>query len=293
MTLINPRFALLAAPAVLALALAACGGSKPPADTAATDTVGESGTATDVAPDAAPVDELAAREEELAKREAELALKEKEAELARREAELAAREKTASKPAATTTRPASSTASTSTAAKPVAAAPKPVVVPAGTTVSVEITQAVTTKTAKIGDAVVARLSQPLVVDGRTVAAAGAEVRGSVSDVYSGSHEVGGTPKLGIALSQLALANGTTAQISAGIVQEGTRESGKDAAKIAGGAVLGAVIGHQVDGGGAGKVVGGLLGAGAGAAAAKRTGGDIEVPAGTVIGFVLNAPFEMK
>jgi hypothetical protein len=286
MTLINPRLALFAAPAVLALALAACGGSKPPDETAATEAAGEAQTAAE----AAPVDELAAREEELAKREAELALKEKEAELARREAELAAREKSASRPAATS-KPAASTASTS--AKPVAAAPKPVVVPAGTAISVEIVNPISTKTAKVGDAVVARLSQPLTVDGRTVATAGAEVRGRVTDVYSGSQEIGGTPKLGVALTELALANGSTAQISAGIVQEGARESGKDAAKIGAGAVLGAVIGHQVDGGGAGKVIGGLVGAGAGAAAAKKTGGDIEVPVGTVIGFVLNSPIEMK
>lgn len=281
MTLIKPRLALFVAPAVLALALGACGGSKPPAETAA----GEAETAAE----AAPVDELAAREEELAKREAELALKEKEAELARREAELAAREKSASRPAATS-KPAASTAPTS--AKPVAAAPKPVVVPAGTAMSVEIVNPISTKTAKVGDAVVARLSQPLTVDGRTVATAGADVRGRVTDVYSGSQEIGGTPKLGVALTELALANGSTAQISAGIVQEGTRESGKDAAKIGAGAVLGAVIGHQVDDD-KGKVIGGLLGAGAGAAAAKKTGGDIEVPAGTVIGFVLNSPIEMK
>lgn len=288
MTLINARFAFLAAPAVLALALAGCGGSKPPAETAATGPTGEGEAATE----AAPVDELAAREEELAKREAELALKEKEAELTRREAELAARERSASRPAATT-RPATSTASTTTAAKPVAAAPQPVVVPAGTTLSVEFVNPITTKTAKVGDPVVARLSQPLTANGRTVATAGAQVRGRVSDVYSGSQEIGGTPKLGVALTELALANGSTAQISAGILQEGARESGKDAAKIGAGAVLGAVIGHQVDGGGAGKVIGGLVGAGAGAAAAKRTGGDIEVPAGTVVGFTLNAPIEMK
>ena len=288
MTLIIPRLALLAVPAVLALALAACGGSKPPAETAATETAGEAETAAA----AAPVDELAAREEELAKREAELALKEKEAELARREAELAAREKAASRPAATS-KPTTSAASTAPAAKPVAAAPKPVVVPAGTALSVEIVNPISTKTAKVGDPVVARLSQPVTVDGRTVATAGAQVRGRVTDVYSGSQEIGGTPKLGVALAELALANGSTAQISASILQEGARESGKDAAKIGAGAVLGAVIGHQVDGGGAGKVIGGLVGAGAGAAAAKKTGGDIEVPAGTVIGFVLNSPIEMK
>jgi hypothetical protein len=289
MTLFNGRFALLAGPTVLALALAGCGGSKPPAETAAPAPAAEGEAATG----SAPVDELAAREEELAKREAELALKEKEAELARREAELAAREKSASRPAATS-KPAASTAASTAAAtpKPVAAAPKPVVVPAGTTLSVEIVNTISTKTAKVGDPVVARLSQPLTVDGRTVAVSGAEIRGRVSDVYSGSKEIGGTPKLGVALTDLALASGSTVPISAGIVQEGARESGKDAAKIGAGAVIGAVIGHQVDDD-KGKVIGGLLGAGAGAAAAKRTGGDIEVPAGTVIGFVLNTPIEVK
>jgi len=82
-------------------------------------------------------------------------------------------------------------------------------------------------------------------------------------------------------------------ITGDILQQGQRESGRDAAKIAGGAIIGAVIGHQVDGGGAGKVVGGILGGAAGAGIAKRTGGDLEVPAGTVIGFVLTTPIEMK
>ncbi len=283
MTSMYPRAALLAAPAVLAFALAACGGSKAPEEAAA--------PAADAAAEA-PVDELAAREEALAQREAELAMKEKESELARREAEIAAREKAASKPAAAPRPATSASAAPSPAPKPVAAAPKPVVVPAGTSLSVELTQAVTTRTAKIGDVFSARLSQPLVVDGRTVASAGAEVKGRVTDVYSGSQEIGGTPKLGLALSELRLENGTTAQIAAGIVQEGARESGKDAAKIAGGAVLGAVLGHQVDDK-KGKVIGGLLGAGAGAAVAKRTGGDLEVTAGTVIPFALTSPFEMK
>lgn len=289
MTPMFPRASLLAVPAVLLLALAGCGGSKTPAEPAA-NAPEAAAPAAEQAPAEDSAAALAAREEELAKREAELALKEKEAELAKREAELAAREKAASKPASAT-RPATQTAS-APAAKPVAAAPKPVVVPAGTTIKVEITQTVSTKTARVGDPVVARLSEALTADGRTVATAGAEVRGRVSEVYSGSKEIGGTPKLGIALTELTLADGSKAQLQAALLQEGQRESGKDAAKIAGGAILGAVIGHQVDDD-KGKVIGGLLGAGAGAAAAKRTGGDIEVPAGTVIGFVLNAPIEMK
>jgi hypothetical protein len=39
----------------------------------------------------------------------------------------------------------------------------------------------------------------------------------------------------------------------------------------------------------GKIIGGLLGAAAGAAAAKKTGTEVELPAGTVLGFTLNSP----
>ncbi|HSN72778.1 MAG TPA: glycine zipper 2TM domain-containing protein, partial [Steroidobacteraceae bacterium] len=67
---------------------------------------------------------------------------------------------------------------------------------------------------------------------------------------------------------------------------------RDTAKIVGGAAAGAIIGHQIDDDN-GKVIGGLLGGAAGAVAAKKTGGEIAIPAGTVILVGLDAPFEVS
>ncbi|MBM4219615.1 MAG: glycine zipper 2TM domain-containing protein [Gammaproteobacteria bacterium] len=59
----------------------------------------------------------------------------------------------------------------------------------------------------------------------------------------------------------------------------------DTAKIAGGAVAGGVIGHQLDSD-QGKIIGALIGAAAGTAAAKNTGKEVVLPAGTVVGLTL-------
>ncbi|HEY7753161.1 MAG TPA: glycine zipper 2TM domain-containing protein [Steroidobacteraceae bacterium] len=258
-------------PMVLAaLALAACGSKTPP-------TSEEPEVQAQIEQD----DELKAKEEELARREAELALKEKEQELARREAELAqATAKPKAKPAATAPAPAP---------KPVASGPKQYTVPAGTSLSVELPAAISTKTARVGDRVSAYLTSDLVVDGKVIAKAGALLQGSVSSVVSGSKKIGGTPELGLTFDNLTLADGSDALVRGSVTQVAAKsDTARDTAKIAGGALAGAVIGHQVDSD-KGKIIGGILGAAAGAAAAKKTGTEVELPAGTVLGFTLNAP----
>jgi biotin carboxyl carrier protein len=259
--------------ALAAFALAACGSKTPP-------TSEEPEVQAQIEQD----DELKAKEEELARREAELALKEKEQELARREAELAkATTKPAAKPAAKTPAPAPAPA------PKVATGPKQYTVPAGTSLSVELPAAITTKTARVGDRVSAYLTSDLVVDGKVVAKAGALLQGSVSSVVSGSQKIGGTPELGLTFDNLTLADGSDTQVNGSVTQVAAKsDTARDTAKIAGGAIAGAVIGHQVDGD-KGKIIGGLLGAAAGAAAAKKTGTEVELPAGTVLGFTLNSP----
>jgi len=49
-----------------------------------------------------------------------------------------------------------------------------------------------------------------------------------------------------------------------------------------------VIGHQIDSD-KGKVIGALIGAAAGTAAAKKTGKEVVLPAGTVVGMTLESP----
>jgi biotin carboxyl carrier protein len=262
-------------PALLAaITLAACGSKAPP-------TSEEPEVQAQIDKDA----ELKAKEEELARKEAELALKEKEQDLARREAELAkATTKAQTKPKAPAAAPAPAPAP-----KPVASGPKQYTVPAGTSLSVELPAAISTKTARVGDRVSAYLSNDLVVDGKVIAKAGALLQGSVTSVVSGSRQIGGTPELGLRFDNLTLADGSDTQVNGSISQAAAKsDTGRDAAKIAGGAIAGAVIGHQIDSD-KGKIIGGLLGAAAGAAAAKKTGSEVELPAGTVLGFTLNSP----
>ncbi|HEU0225660.1 MAG TPA: glycine zipper 2TM domain-containing protein [Steroidobacteraceae bacterium] len=255
--------------ALAALALAACGSKTP-------ETSEDPAVQAQIEEDA----ELKAKEEELARREAELALKEKEQELARREADLA---KATSRPAAKKPAPAPAPA------PQVAAGPKQYTVPAGTSISVELPAAISSKTARVGDRVSAYLTSDLVVDGKVLARAGGLLQGSVSSVVSGSQRIGGTPELGLRFDNLTLADGNDTPVNGTVTQVAEKsDTARDTAKIVGGAAAGAVIGHQVDGD-KGKIIGGLLGAAAGAAAAKKTGTEVELPAGTVLGFTLNSP----
>lgn len=267
--------------------------------------------------------DLAAREQALAAKEADLARARQEAELARarqeaelararQEAELArARHETElAKQEAALAREAAAAAAAKSAqaekapgttvstdplpatvqSQPVAQ-PTPITVPAGTRLSVNLASDVTTKTAKVGDPVHARLASDVIVNGRTAVAAGTAVHGTVTQVVSGSHKIGGVPTLGLAFDSVDLGNGKSVPIAGQIVQQGKNETAKDTGKILGGAALGAIIGHQM--GDKGKVIGGVLGGAAGAAAAEKTGGEVTLAAGSVLVFATEAPFEVN
>jgi len=281
----NSSLALILPAAMALLMLAACGEK-------ATPTSAEPAVQAEIDKDA----ELKAKEEELARKEAELALKEREQDLARREAELASKSGSASKPrpatgTASTGTASTGTASTSTAsaAKPAPSGPRQYTVPAGTSLSVQLPATITTKNARVGDRIAGNLSSDLVVNGKVIAKAGALLQGSITEVVSGSNKIGGTPTLGLNFDNLTLADGSDTRVSATIREVSAKsDTARDTAKIAGGAVIGAVIGNQTSSD-SGKVVGALIGAAAGTAAAKKTGTEVELPAGTVLGVTLNTP----
>lgn len=277
--------------AFVALTLAGCGGSKEPAEQAATPLSDDVTIVAAQAEADAAAAAQAVKEAELARLEADMTLKEREADLARREADLAAKQRAAQKAAAP--RPAATAPVKAPA--PVAKAPEAVaktyVVPAGTQMSVEIVSPITTKTARVGDRIDGRLANDVVVDGKTLVMAGAAVHGTVTEVVSGSQKIGGTPTLGLTFNQLTLTGADTVAISGRITELGKSDTGRDTAKIAGGALAGAVIGHQIDSD-KGKIIGGILGGAAGALAAKKTGTEVEVPSGTVVGFLLDDSFEV-
>jgi hypothetical protein len=175
------------------------------------------------------------------------------------------------------------------APKPAAPVAKNYTVPAGTSISVQLPAAITTKTAKVGDRISANLTNDLVIDGKTVAKAGALMQGSVTQVVSGSNTIGGTPTLGLTFDNLTFADGGDRPVNARVTQVSEKsDKGGDTAKIAGGAVAGGVIGHQISHKN-GAIFGALIGAAAGTAAAKKTGKEVSLPAGTVVGLTLDSP----
>lgn len=292
-----PASALALAAAGL-VTLAACGGPAPtPATDAAAPPAAESGPT-----EAERAAELAAKEQELAARENDLAKKEldqKEQELARQQAELTAQQeaaarqaaaaKAAAAKAASASKPASKPASTASTAKP---APVKLLVPAGTNLTMALASGISTKTAKPGDSFGAMVVSDVMVGNRVAIPAGSHVSGSVTSVVSGSSKIGGVPTLGLRFERLELPDGQQVALNGELVQQGKSDTGRDTAKILGGAAAGAVIGHQVDNSDKGKVIGGLLGGAAGAIAAKKTGTEVQLPQDSTLTIATGAPIEV-
>jgi hypothetical protein len=150
-------------------------------------------------------------------------------------------------------------------------APRSLIVPAGTRIDLTLDGGVSSQTASVGHAVTAELAAPLTVDGRTAVPAGSAVTGRVTEV-SALRRVGGRAHLAIAFDAVEV-DGRPVPIEAYWARSGRSETGKDAATIAAGAVLGTVLGNQADKNDRGKIVGGVVGAGIGTAIAASTHGD--------------------
>jgi hypothetical protein len=130
----------------------------------------------------------------------------------------------------------------------------------GTYITVRINQYLSSDRNQTGDAFAATLAQPLVVDGIVVAQRGQTVGGRVSEAKKAGR-VEGTSRLGVQLTDLTLADGSTVPIQSQMInRNGPTSVGRDAAAIGGTTALGAAIGAGV---GWGR--GAAIGAGAGAA----------------------------
>ncbi|MBS1852271.1 MAG: hypothetical protein JST79_15295 [Acidobacteria bacterium] len=180
--------------------------------------------------------------------------------------------------------PSTSTGKTETA--------KPVVIPAGTTLTVRMGQAVGSKISQAGQTFAATLATPVAVDGKTVIPAGASATGTVVDAKPLGRFKGG------ALLQLKLdsieVNGATQTIATSSVTRTLKGKGKRTAVMAGGgAGLGALIGGLA-GGGKGAAIGAVAGAGAGTGGAAFTGNkEIVIPAESALSFKLEQPLEVQ
>ena len=140
------------------------------------------------------------------------------------------------------------------AAQPAPPPPQPIVVPAGTTLTVRVGQALSSKTSQTGQTFLATLAQPVSTGGIAAIPAGSTVSGTVLT---------------------AKAKGK-----------------RTAATTGGGAAGGALIGG-IAGGGKGAAIGALIGGGAGFIGGAATGNkQIEIPVESALSFQLSAPLTL-
>jgi hypothetical protein len=143
-------------------------------------------------------------------------------------------------------------------------------VPAGTHITVRTDSQINSASAHVGQSFHANLVKPLVVDGKTIAKAGAPAKGKVTYVKSSGrlHKPG---ELTIRLTSIQLASGKTLTLSSsGFRAKGKSHTKSNVTKIGGGAAAGALIGGLA-GGGKGALIGTAVGAGAGTGVAAATG----------------------
>src|SRR5262247_2763397 len=149
--------------------------------------------------------------------------------------------------------------------------PAPINIAAGTKLRVALIDPVSSDKSHAGDQFMASLTEPVIVDGKTVFAKGTKVRGRVVDAKD-SGRVKGRASLELTLTQIVRDGHKTINISTkpySEVAESTKK--RDAAVIAGGAGLGAAIG-AIAGGGKGAAIGAGVGGGAGTGTVLATKG---------------------
>jgi hypothetical protein len=163
-----------------------------------------------------------------------------------------------------------------------------VVVPDSTAVHVTLNNAIASNENRPGDHFKATVSEPVLIDGKTVIPEGAQVTGLVVDARR-SGRLKGRARLQLALETVDTTTGSYQLETASNVRVGGKHKNRNLALIGGGAGAGALIG-AVAAGGKGALIGGPVGAGAGTAVAFFTGKkDIRLPAETPLTFRLTRP----
>jgi hypothetical protein len=141
-------------------------------------------------------------------------------------------------------------------ARPRQPMPPTMTLQAGTWVSFRVNQPLSSDHNQQGDAFMGTLAEPLVVNGMVIARRGQTVSGRVVEAQKAGR-VSGTSKLGIELTEIALADGQQITVHTQMAERrGGTSYGRDAAAIGTTTAAGAMIGAGVNGG---------VGAGVGAA----------------------------
>jgi BON domain len=165
---------------------------------------------------------------------------------------------------------------------------KVLILPAGTTVSIRMTDALETGQTQANAVFHASLAADLVADGTTAIPRGATVLGRVVDAKDATHYAGSSA-LTLELTQISSQGQTYHIVTDSFSQQGKGRGSNTAKKVGGGAAIGAVIG-ALAGGGKGAAIGAAAGGGVGAGANTITKGEqVKIPSETLLQFRLQNP----
>jgi hypothetical protein len=169
--------------------------------------------------------------------------------------------------------------------------PQPIVVPAGTSLTVTMGQALSSKTSQAGQSFLATLAQPISVEGRPALPRGTTVSGKVVSAKA-KGKIKGEGELSVTLTSISVKDHTY-DIRTSVISSTAKGKGKrTAATTGGGAAGGALIGG-IAGGGKGAGIGALIGAGAGLIGGSMTGNkQVEIPAESALSFTLSQPLTL-
>jgi len=184
-----------------------------------------------------------------------------------------------------------------------------VTVPSGTQIPLILKQAISTKNAKVGDAVYAETAFPITLNDRVVIPAGTYVQGRISEVKRAGR-IKGRAQLLMHFTTLVYPSGYTALLPGAVEnmpgaekqsvngEEGTiKQDGdkmKDVGTVAQTAEGGALIGGLATQSGKGAALGGLAGGVAGLGYALLTrGADVMLPVGTSVQMILQRPLTLE
>lgn len=178
-------------------------------------------------------------------------------------------------------------------------------VPAGTALMVKLETTLATFSNKAGDPFQARLTEPVVLDGKTVIPAGAMVEGRVTRVAE-PRRITGKPTIGILPEALVLPTGERFFLDATLVDtnigggtdvnqegefKGSGHDRHDQIETGGGTAGGMLIGGLI-GGPPGILIGGVVGAGSTGAHWLSKHRSATLPVGTKLTLELNRPLAM-
>jgi hypothetical protein len=169
--------------------------------------------------------------------------------------------------------------------------PQPIIVPSGTTLTVRLEQALSSKTAQAGQTFLATTAQPVSVEGKSAIPTGSTVSGTVVSAKA-KGKIKGAGELSLALTSITVL-GHTYNITTQVLDSSTKGKGKRTAKTTGGGAAGGALIGGIAGGGKGAAIGAVAGAGVGLVGGAATGNQqIEFPAETALSFQLSAPLKL-